>query len=133
MEILSFSSISKGFNYSQAKKNSFIGWGSKILINWNLYKADIKLISFFFIPYIKRGQIQENKVMSKTGLKHKLPEFVLRLIYILLAFQSPESEKFTRMWFLVLRTMATWSHNCGLVKFPGFLWHEVALLLTCIN
>lgn len=87
----------------------------------------------FFIPYIKGGQIQENKVMSKTGLKHKLAEFVLRLIYILLAFQSPESDKFTRMWFLVLRTMATWSHNCGLVKFPGFIWHEVALLLTCIN
>lgn len=53
MEI--FPAISKGFNYSQTKKNSFVGWGSKILNNWKLYKADINVSFPFCIPYIKIG------------------------------------------------------------------------------
>lgn len=58
MEARSFDSSSKGFVYNQAKKNSFTGQESEVLINWNPSKADVKLSFPSFYPAsIKRGQI----------------------------------------------------------------------------
>lgn len=70
MEILS--TISKSFNYSQAKRDSFIGWGSKILNNWNLYKANIDVSFPFCIPYIKTGR----DFLGSEGLE--MPHFHCR-------------------------------------------------------